>query len=75
MAVVVDPAWRGAGLATALVDALAHAALQNGIPTVCATYLAENRPVAALVDRAGGRIAIRLGIAEAAIGLDQASEG
>jgi RimJ/RimL family protein N-acetyltransferase len=71
IAVVVDPAWRRAGLATALIEMLAEAALDRGIHTFSATYLAENRPVAALLAHAGGRQLIRQGIAEAAIALDR----
>ncbi|HEU4422647.1 MAG TPA: GNAT family N-acetyltransferase [Pilimelia sp.] len=71
IAVVVDPAWRRVGLATALIEMLAAAALDRGIHTFSATYLAENRPVAALLAHVGGRQLIRQGIAEAAIALDR----
>jgi RimJ/RimL family protein N-acetyltransferase len=72
-AVVVDPGWRRVGLATAMVDLLARAALERGIDTFTATYLAENRPVTALVNLAGaaGRRLIRQGIADVAVRLDQ----
>ncbi|MCM4084357.1 GNAT family N-acetyltransferase [Paractinoplanes hotanensis] len=73
VAVVVDPAWRGAGLATALIELLARAALTRGITTFSAYYLAGNRPVAALVDHlGGGRQIIKEGLAEAAVRLDGA---
>jgi RimJ/RimL family protein N-acetyltransferase len=54
VAVAVDPAWRRAGLATVLVELLAEAALGRGIHTFSAYYLAENRPMSALLRRAGG---------------------
>jgi GNAT superfamily N-acetyltransferase len=73
VAVVVDPAWRGVGLATALVETLAEAALDRGIDTFCATVLAENRPVTALVRLVGPNVrqSIREGIAEFSIALDR----
>ncbi|MGA5299564.1 GNAT family N-acetyltransferase [Nucisporomicrobium flavum] len=73
VAVVVDPGWRGAGLATVLMELLAEAALDRGIHTFSAYYLAENRPVAALLDHIGGsgRRTIREGFAEAAVALDR----
>jgi GNAT superfamily N-acetyltransferase len=55
VAVVVDPGWRRAGVATALIKMLAEAALDRGHPFFTATYLAENRPVAALRGAAGRR--------------------
>jgi len=72
VAVAVDPAWRGLGLATALVETLAEIALDRGIHTFSAYYLAANRPVAALLGHlgAGGRQIIRDGFAEAAVALD-----
>jgi GNAT superfamily N-acetyltransferase len=73
VAVVVDPAWRRIGLATALVELLAQAALSHGVREFSASYLAENRPVAVLVSRAGGahRQRISQGIAEVAVALDR----
>jgi RimJ/RimL family protein N-acetyltransferase len=72
-AVVVDPGWRRAGLATAMVELLARAALERGIDTFTAMYLAENRPVTALVNLAGdtGERLIRQGIADIAVRLDR----
>jgi RimJ/RimL family protein N-acetyltransferase len=72
-AVVVDPRWRRVGLATAMVDLLARAAVERGIDTFTATYLAENRPVTALVNLAGdaGERLIRQGIADVAVHLDE----
>jgi GNAT superfamily N-acetyltransferase len=72
-AVVVDPGWRRVGLATAMIELLALAALERGIDTFTATYLAENRPVSALVNLAGdaGQRFIRQGIADIAVRLDR----
>jgi len=53
VAVAVSPAWRDAGLATELVQLLAQAAIERGIHAFTGTYLAENRPVAALISDAG----------------------
>jgi GNAT superfamily N-acetyltransferase len=74
VAVVVDPAWRRVGLTTALVELLAQAALDRGIHELSATYLAENRPVSALLALTGGTGSrlIRQGIAEVAVALDRA---
>lgn len=71
VAVVVDPAWRRVGLATALVELLAHAALERGIHEFSANYLAENQPVSALLalGDGGGRRRIRQGFAEAVVAL------
>ena len=73
VAVAVDPAWRRVGLATTLIELLAQAALDRDIHEFSASYLAENRPVAALLAHAGGsgRQLIREGIAEAAVRLDR----
>jgi RimJ/RimL family protein N-acetyltransferase len=72
IAVAVDPEWRRIGLATALVELLARAALDRGITEFSAYYLAENRPVSALLDHAGGggRRLIHQGIAEGVVALD-----
>ena len=73
VAVAVDPAWRRVGLATALVEMLALAALDRGIHEFSAIYLAENRPIAALLATIGatGQQRIRQGIAEVAVQLDR----
>jgi len=73
VAVAVDPGWRRVGLATALVELLAEAALDRGVHTFTVTYLAENRPVSSLVSGATGPglRRIRDGIAECAIALDR----
>jgi len=73
VAVAVSPAWRHVGLATALIALLAQAALERGIVTFTASYLAANRPVAALVGRTDGhsRQVIEQGIAEFSVALEQ----
>lgn len=73
VAVVVSPAWRCAGLATALIMLLAKAAAERGIHAFSASYLAGNRPIAALVEQAGGlgTQVIKQGIAEFSLALDQ----
>jgi RimJ/RimL family protein N-acetyltransferase len=74
VAVAVDPLWRRVGLATVLVELLASAALERGVHTFAASYLAENRPVGALLEHVSGagRQRIRAGIAEVAVALDRA---
>lgn len=71
VAVVVRPAWRRVGLATALIEMLAEAAVTRGVHTFSASYLAENRPVSALVAHAGGtnKELIKEGITEIAVAL------
>jgi len=73
VALAVDPGWRRLGVATALVEMLAEAALDRGIHSFGASYLAGNRPVAALVRLAdgGGNPAVRRGVAEVAVELDR----
>ena len=72
IAVVVRPEWRRVGLGTLLILVLAKAAAERGVHTFSASYLAENRPVAALVKDAGGLIrqVIEQGIAEFSLALD-----
>lgn len=72
VAVAVRPAWRRVGLATVLVLLLAKAAAERGIHAFSASYLAENRPVAALVKDAGGlgRQVIEQGIAEFSLAIE-----
>jgi RimJ/RimL family protein N-acetyltransferase len=73
VAAAVDPAWRRIGLATAMVKLLAQAALDRGIHEFTASYLAVNRPVAALLALTGGadQQLIEHGIGEAAVDLDR----
>jgi GNAT superfamily N-acetyltransferase len=73
IAVAVDPDWRRVGLASALVELLARAALDRGITEFAAIYLAENRPVAALLGLGGGagRQLIHEGFAEVVVALDR----
>jgi len=72
IAVAVRPEWRRAGLGTLLIMLLAQAAAERGGHTFSASYLAGNRPVAALVEDAGGlgRQVIKQGIAEVSLALD-----
>jgi predicted GNAT family acetyltransferase len=42
VAVAVSPAWRHVGLAAALIALLAEAALERGVITFTASYLAAN---------------------------------
>ena len=50
--IAVTPGWRGVGLAGELLRLLAQAAGERGIHTFTGTYLADNRPVAALINAA-----------------------
>jgi len=77
VAVAVSPAWRRAGLAAALISLLAEAAASRGIRTFTASYIAENQPVAALVEDAGGLSGqvIEQGIAEFSVALDHRRDG
>ena len=52
VAIAVTPGWRGAGLAAELLRMLAQAASERGIHTFTGTYLADNRPVTALINAA-----------------------
>ncbi|HEV2255735.1 MAG TPA: GNAT family N-acetyltransferase [Streptosporangiaceae bacterium] len=52
VAIAVTPAWRDVGLATELLRMLAQAASERGIHTFTGTYLADNRPVTALINAA-----------------------
>jgi GNAT superfamily N-acetyltransferase len=72
IAVAVRPEWRRAGLGRLLIMLLAQAAAERGVHTFSASYLAGNRPVAALVEDAGGlgRQVIKQGIAEVSLALD-----
>ena len=73
--VAVDPAWRRVGLATAMVEILAQAALERHIHSFSASYLAENRPVEALLSLADltGPRTIDQGLAESEVELDRGS--
>ena len=52
VAIAVTPGWRDAGLATELLRMLAQAASERGIHTFTGRYLADNRPVMALINEA-----------------------
>lgn len=76
VAVVVDPEWRRVGLATGLIELLAEAALERGFHSFGASYLAQNRPIEAMLAHAGGgaKLLISHGVAELAVALDHGSE-
>jgi GNAT superfamily N-acetyltransferase len=71
IAIAVWPDWRRVGLGTVLIRGLAKAAAERGIHAFSVSYLAENTPVAALVEDAGGlgRQVIKQGIAEVSLPL------
>lgn len=73
VAVAVDPAWRRVGLATRLVELLAEAALERGVHSFGASYLAQNRPVEAMLAHAGSgaKHLIAHGVAELAVAIDR----
>ena len=77
IAIVVAPAWRRAGLAGLLAQLLAEAAASQGIHTFTASYLAENRPIAALLRNADKLSTQRIeqGIAECSVALDRDHAG
>ena len=52
VAIAVIPGWRGVGLAGELLRLLAQAASERGIHTFTGMYLADNSPVAALINAA-----------------------
>ena len=52
VAIAVTPGWRDVGLAAELLRMLAQAAGERGIHTFTGTYLADNRPVTALINDA-----------------------
>lgn len=72
IAVAVRPEWRRVGLGTLLIMLLAQAAAERGVHTFSASYLAGNRPVAALVEDVGGlgRQVIKQGIAEVSLAVE-----
>jgi RimJ/RimL family protein N-acetyltransferase len=73
IAVAVKTEWRHAGLGTLLVLLLAKAAAERGVHTFTASYQAENRPVAALVEDVGGLSTqvIEQGIADFSLAIDR----
>jgi GNAT superfamily N-acetyltransferase len=76
VAIAVSPAWRQEGLATALLLLLAEAAAERGVRTFSGSYLAANRPVAALIEDVGGPDdqLIEQGIAEFSVELGWSAE-
>jgi RimJ/RimL family protein N-acetyltransferase len=77
VAIAVIPAWRGVGLAGELLRLLAQAASERGIHTFTGMYLADNSPVAALInaaDEPAKRVTSR-GITEFSVPLRPADQG
>ena len=72
VAVAVRPEWRRLGLATALVELLAHRALECGITDFTATFSATNRPVIELAHEGHARVLIAEGAAQLDAQLDSA---
>jgi RimJ/RimL family protein N-acetyltransferase len=52
VAIAVTPGWRDVGLAAELLRLLVQAASERGIHEFTGTYLADNRPVTALINEA-----------------------
>jgi GNAT superfamily N-acetyltransferase len=71
VAVVVDPAWRKVGLATALVRLLAQRAHECGIGSFRALFFSENRPVVELAHDVHARVFVAGSASELEIDLDQ----
>ena len=71
IAVAVDPGWRQAGLATAMLHLLAEAALANGIDRFAVEYLADNVDVTAILRASKLPVDLRQqnGVAQAEIDL------
>ena len=75
IAVTVDPGWRQAGLATAMLHLLAEAALANDIDQFIVEYLADNLDVTSILRASKLPVDVRQqdGVAQAVIDL-QADE-
>jgi RimJ/RimL family protein N-acetyltransferase len=77
VAIAVAPGWRDDGLASELLRLLAQAASERGIHTFTGMYLADNRPVTALInaaDEPANRVASH-GIAEFSVQLQPPDRG
>ena len=74
VALVVDPAWRRRGVATLLAELLAQAAVERGIHTFTAYYMAENSAVTHLLKLSAGQRqqSIKDGSTDAVVALDRA---
>lgn len=72
IALAVVPAWRRAGLATALVVLLAEAGIERGVRYFGASYLTGNRPIEAMLahTRTGARNLLAQGVTELAVEID-----
>lgn len=73
VAVAVDRAWRRRGVATVLLELLAQAAVERGIHTFTAYYLADNTAVTHLLELSAGprRQCVEEGGTDAAVTLDR----
>jgi GNAT superfamily N-acetyltransferase len=71
VAVVVDPAWRKVGLATALVRLLAQRAHECGISSFRALFFSQNRPVVELAHDVHARVFVAGSASELEIDLDE----
>jgi len=77
VAIAVTPGWRDVGLAAELLRMLAQAASERGVHTFTGMYLADNRPVAALInaaDEPANRVTSR-GIAEFSVPVPPVDRG
>ena len=77
VAIAVTPGWRDVGLAGELLRLLAQAASERGVHTFTGMYLADNRPVAALINAADepvNRVTSR-GIAEFSVPVPPVDRG
>ena len=75
VAVVVEPSWRGRGLATALLDLLEDAALERGIDIFEAYYLPENHAIERVLQKRGfGGATVDGGVARVTRSLGKANK-
>jgi RimJ/RimL family protein N-acetyltransferase len=77
VAIAVTPGWRDVGLASELLRLLAQAASERAIHTFTGMYLADNRPVTALInaaDEPANRVTSH-GIAEFSVPLPPPDQG
>ncbi|HZC70747.1 MAG TPA: GNAT family N-acetyltransferase [Jatrophihabitans sp.] len=72
LAIVVDPAWRRAGLATLLVALLSQRAHECGIDRFTAIFFSQNRPVVELARAVRARVTVTNGTSQLEIALGDA---
>jgi len=77
VAFFVDDAHQGRGIATLLLEYLATAARENGIPGLVATTLPENTGMIQVFSRAGFEVRTRFagGVVEVSLGIDPTPSG